>query len=145
MVADPEDGAAARQVTISGSVTATTLLSLTARLYAVPRRRRTQDRSSGSSGRRPVEGRRYRRALAESPSRSRSGLGAVVEVHHAATERALVLQLELDADALGKSPLPPAHQNGHHEQVKLVDEPGSDGLRGEVRSADADVALRRRL
>src|SRR4051794_24616558 len=64
---------------------------------------------------------------------------------HAAAEAALVAELEVYANAIRQRPVAAAHEDGVDEQVELVDEALPDRYAGELRAADADVALGIRL
>ena len=56
--------------------------------------------------------------------------------------RGFVQQFELQADVCGERPFSASHQDGRHEQVASVDQPGLESLGGEVGTAHADVASR---
>ena len=68
-----------------------------------------------------------------------------MEVDHAVAETAFVQQLEFKRTSSGRDGLPPPTTIGREEQVALVDQPGLERLGGEVGTAHADVAFRRRL
>jgi hypothetical protein len=51
----------------------------------------------------------------------------------ALAETALVQKIQLDADVTGQYPYAAAKQNWHDEQFILIDQPGPDGLSGQVR------------
>src|SRR4051812_21153074 len=57
----------------------------------------------------------------------------------------LVEQLEVRGDAGGERRVAAADNDGREEQVELVDQAGLDRLGGELWTADAEVAVRRRL
>jgi hypothetical protein len=50
-------------------------------------------------------------------------LHAVMDVHHAAAETALVQQFELQTDIAGDGPFAASHQDRDEEQAALVDQP----------------------
>lgn len=90
-------------------------------------------------------------ALRLSCRRRRTGQGcrslsnkAVAEVYDAVSESALIEELEVGAHA-GRQPwLAPADDNGPDEQLALVDQPGLESLRREVRTSYGEIAADRR-
>jgi hypothetical protein len=70
---------------------------------------------------------------------ARSRRCVVMEVHHAAGEPAHVEQFEVQTDVAREERLAAPHDDGRHEHVQLVDQPGRDGLGCEVGTADGDV------
>jgi hypothetical protein len=70
---------------------------------------------------------------------------AVAEVYDAVSESALIEELEVGAYA-GRQPwLAPADDNGPHEQLALVDQPGLESLRREVGTSYGEIAAGRGL
>jgi hypothetical protein len=61
-------------------------------------------------------------------------------VHDAVAESVLVEELEVGADARREGRLATADDHGPDEELALVDQAGFEGLGGEVRSADGEVA-----
>jgi hypothetical protein len=64
-----------------------------------------------------------------------------VRVDQPAVEGTLLDELEIEAHAVRKEPLPAADHAGGDEQVVLVHQSGSDRLRREVRTVDGEVAI----
>src|SRR3954452_4495181 len=64
---------------------------------------------------------------------------AVAEVHDAAAEPTLVHQLEVGPDAGGQRALPGTHEDGHEEQVALVDQARGDRAAAELGAPDREV------
>ena len=60
--------------------------------------------------------------------------------HDAVAESVLVDELEVGADACGEGRLATAEDHGPDEELALVDQAGFEGLGGEVRPADGEVA-----
>jgi hypothetical protein len=70
---------------------------------------------------------------------------AVAEVYDAVSESALGEELKVGAHA-GRQPwLAPADDNGPDEQLALVDQPGLESLRREVRTSYGEIAADRGL
>ena len=69
-----------------------------------------------------------------------SGRDAVAEMHDAVAESVLVKELEVGADARWEGWLAAAEDHGPDEELALVDQAGFEGLGGEVRPADGEVA-----
>jgi len=70
---------------------------------------------------------------------------AVAEVYDAVSESALIEELKVGAHA-GRQPwLAPADDNGPDEQLALVDQPGLESLRREVRTSYGEIAADRGL
>src|SRR6266702_2756015 len=74
-----------------------------------------------------------------------SGVGSVAQVEGAAPEPAFAQQVQLYPDVVGEGPRATTHQDGHQEQVPLVDQPGPDRLPGEVGTPHREVPSRSRL
>ena len=70
---------------------------------------------------------------------------SVVQVDGAVPEATHVLEIEVHADAVRERRRAASHHDRREEQMDLVDQPRSERLRGEVGTADAEVARRRRL
>lgn len=56
------------------------------------------------------------------------------EVHDTFAESAIVQQLEVGASVAGQRGLASAEQDGTDEQVALIDQPGLESVRREVRA-----------
>src|SRR5207249_2798286 len=69
-----------------------------------------------------------------------SGRDAVAELHDTVTKSVLVEELEVGADARREHRLATAEDQGPDEELALVDKAGFEGLGGEVRPADGEVA-----
>jgi hypothetical protein len=67
-------------------------------------------------------------------------LKLVVQVHDAALESAFVQQLELHPEISGKPVGAASDDDGRDELMELVDQPGSERVRGEPGTADREVA-----
>src|SRR5437660_8261429 len=70
---------------------------------------------------------------------------AVAEVYDAVAESALVEELELGARVGRQRGLAPTEDDGPDEQLALVNQPGLDRLRREVRTAHDEIASGRGL
>ena len=66
-----------------------------------------------------------------------SARDAVLQMHEAALEAALADQLEIGAQAVRQRALAAPDDDRREEQVALVDQPGAQCLRREIRAADA--------
>ena len=70
---------------------------------------------------------------------SPSGLRAVAQEDHPTAESVLILQVEPEADVGREAPLAATHQDGHEEQVALVDQAGLECLGGQAGATDEEV------
>ena len=71
-----------------------------------------------------------------------SGPDAVPEIDRAVAEAAFVQELQVGANAVGEHALSASHDDGHEEEVDLVDEARLDRLPRERGTADGDVGPR---
>src|SRR5215467_9496072 len=76
------------------------------------------------------------------PGRLASAVQPVAQKDRPATKRALVEQLELDADVVRQRSLAAADENRHEQQLHLVHQGRGDRLTGELGATDADVRTR---
>jgi hypothetical protein len=65
-----------------------------------------------------------------------------VDVDYAVPEAAFVHQLELHVNIVRESPVAAPDHDGRDQQVELVDQPGLDRLRSEMRAAHGEVPVR---
>src|SRR5262249_51635925 len=63
----------------------------------------------------------------------------IAKIDHSISKAALVQEIQLYAYVAGQDPLAAAKQNGHDEQVILVDEPSPDRVCGEGRTSHRNI------
>src|SRR5438093_10963883 len=79
------------------------------------------------------------RVPVEVGGRGRSSRDAVAEVHDTVAESAIVQQLEVGAGVAGQRGLASADEDGTDEQMALIDQPGLESVRREVRPPHGEM------